>query len=212
LFAEARRGVFRSAPHPFDLAAASVELSGLETFLGAHAEFNETTLTNGPMRGWARLACMTGALVGPRPIIGATYRFECVIQGVLRADLVVRRPDDSFVFVEFEGGGPTDLFTGAKQSRDWSRRIEHATSQVIDWDWALGDNKQTSVLQSGLGAKPDAVYFLIICGRDSGLKDASERERLVHRRESLQIKGRSLSILTWDQYAKELRAQITDRS
>ena len=189
-----------------------MELSALETFLGGHPRFDETALTKGSMPAWAHLACLTGALAGPRPTLGATYKFECGIQGTLKADLVVRRSDDSFVFVEFEGGGPTGLFTGDKRSRDWSRRIEHATSQVIDWDWAPNDNRQTSVLQSGLGAKPDAVYFLIVCGRDSGLKDASERERLVHGRESLQIKGRSLSILTWDQYAKELRAQITERS
>jgi hypothetical protein len=191
----------------FEIEAARLEAERLQSFLDANAWFDERSAV-ALMKDSPNLTALSGMLSGA-PAIAEAFAYEFGISGVLAADLVLRRPRQAFVFIEFEGGLENSLFARPRrQLKRWSAKLDEALAQVLDWDWALGDASASRVLAANLGGPPTDVQYLIVCGRDASLVEAIDRDRLQKRRASVSIGGRPVATFTWDEFAIELQRML----
>jgi hypothetical protein len=191
--------------HRLSVAAARRELSVFSEFLKANAAFAEREVVR-LLRESPNLTVLIGTL-GRGMALADAFKYEFRIQGLVSADLVLRsRARERVFFVEFEGGRPASIFgrTGTSQLREWSREIEHATSQIIDWSWALSDAARSRVLSENLGAGPLNVEYLVVCGRDASLDSELLRERFVYRHARLNIAGSAAVFFTYDGLLREI--------
>jgi hypothetical protein len=100
-----------------DYVQAEKEVAELRTFLMNNATFSETRIVN-ELKKRLHASCLIGSLVAgaPKPDL---YKSEFQLLGAFKADLVVGTSHSRrFVFVEFEGGGPTSLFGPQQHSPD----------------------------------------------------------------------------------------------
>src|SRR5262245_13884546 len=138
--------------HSLDLDAARVEVRGMQEFLNKNTFFSERTAVAEFKRS-PNATVLIGTLARGMAVADA-FKYEFGIHGVVAADLVLRsRSKGTVVFVEFEGGNPDSVFAkrSTNQLRHWSREIEHATGQIVDWCWTIADAGNSSVLMSNLG-------------------------------------------------------------
>ncbi len=80
--------------------------------------------------------------IGPAKLLGYEFPF----MGDFSADIVLGNKETGvFCVVEFEDGKPDSIFTKLpkKSTTEWSRRFEHAFSQLVDWFYSLDDFKKT---------------------------------------------------------------------
>jgi len=83
---------------------------------------------------------------------------EAPLFGQFRADVVAGDHEaGAYTFVEFEDASENSLFEGDRGQREWSRRCEHAMSQLVDWLWITSDLTQTRLLQGVFGPDPIEV-------------------------------------------------------
>lgn len=171
--------------HGLDIEQAREELSRFASFLDLHPFFAETEIV-GRLKEWPNLTVLIGCL-GRGFMIADSFRYEFGVQGAVYADLALGNASRSTaLMVEFEGGEATSIFaqSGTQQLPAWSRQIEHATSQLIDWSWVLADSGRSALLASNLGIAELDVQFIVVCGRSTSLSDPLARLRYSFRRSS----------------------------
>jgi hypothetical protein len=198
-------------PHRLNLAAARRELSRLSKFLKTHEFFPERDAVR-LLKQSPNLTVLVGTL-GRGMILADAFKYEFRIQGVVSADLVLRsKARDRVVFVEFEGGKLGSIFArrSTNQLRQWSREIEHATGQIIDWSWALSDAARSTVLANNLGVGTLDIQYLVVCGRDAALDSEMLRQRFAYRHSKLNIAGNSVVFLTYDGFLREVGHALTE--
>jgi hypothetical protein len=196
--------------HRLDLGAARRELASLQKFLNATNEFSERDIV-ALLKRSPNLTILAGTL-GRGMVLADAFKYEFRIQGVVAADLVLRSRTGRIVFVEFEGGTSASIFArrSSNQLRGWSREIEHATGQIIDWSWALADSANSSLLAENLGVSTFDIQYIVVCGRDAELHSDLLRRRFVFRHSKLNIAGNSVVFLTYDGFFKEIRHALTE--
>lgn len=197
--------------HRIDLGNARKEAGRLGAFLSHHDFFRERDVV-ALLRDCPNLTVLAGAL-GRGMIVADAFKYEFGIEGVVSADLVLRnRSRDAVVFVEFEGGEQNSIFAarGTRQLRGWSRQVEHATGQIVDWSWALSNANSSELLRHNLGVSVVEAQFLIVCGRDRSLDSDLFRSRFAFRRSRLNIGGSSVVFLTYDGFLQEIRHALTE--
>lgn len=191
--------------HRLDPERAKEELPRFAAFLDDHPFFPETEVVE-RLKGWPNLTVLIGCL-GRGFMIADSFKYEFGVQGAVYADLALGSVSrSSAVLVEFEGGEAGSIFAsgGTQQLPAWSRQIEHATSQLIDWSWVLADSGRSALLASNLGLGDLDVQFIVVCGRSSSLSDPLARLRYSFRRSKLSIARSSVVFLTFDELLKEL--------
>jgi hypothetical protein len=196
--------------HRFDLNAARHELSSLESFLTANRTFAEREIVS-LLKGSPNLTIIVGALARGM-VLADAYKYEFRIQGVVTADLVLRSKTGKIVFVEFEGGSSTSIFAhrSTNQMRHWSRDIDHATGQIVDWSWVLSEAANWTLLASNLGVDTLDIQYIVVCGRDSGLNSDLLRRRFAYRHSRLSIAGNSVVFLTYDGLFEEVSNALSE--
>jgi hypothetical protein len=196
--------------HALDVEGAQQELDRLRAFLSSFAFFKERPVVR-LLKGSPNLTVLAGVL-GRGMILADAFKYEFVIQGVVAADLVLRSRGGRVVFIEFEGGSEDSIFArkSTNQLRGWSREIEHATGQIIDWSWALADANNSTLLENNLGIRPVDIQYLVVCGRDSGLDSDLLRHRFAYRHSRLNIAGNSVVFLTYDGFVQEMSHALSE--
>ena len=129
---------------------------------------------------------------------------------MLRTDLVLGNSHfRAFALIEFEDAEGNSIFSGGtRQYRHWSRRLEHGFGQVLDWAWIRSDHPNDTILTSAFGGRITDSAYIVICGRDAGLRDDIERKRFEHRRSEIRIEGKPVRLMTYDDMLKAMEASL----
>jgi hypothetical protein len=115
----------------------------------------------------------------------------------------------NYLFVEFEDAKTNSLFKqNTRSTPDWSSRLEHGFSQVIDWLWKLNDMVRTDDYESRFGAKYVEVHGLVVIGRDESM-EVREKNRLKWRQDHTVINSKKISIITYDQLYMDLKYRLS---
>jgi Domain of unknown function (DUF4263) len=179
--------------------AAEAELSAFRTFLDTNETFSEKAVV-AELKRSPNLSCLIGHLYFGAPRANV-YKFEFPLIGSFVADLVVGNLQaKKFALVEFESGNQFSLFKrgGTLQNRDWSAEFEHGFGQLIDWAWIIDTNRSSQTLLNLFGCDDLSVVYLLVCGRNSLLRDDTERKRHFWRSEKCKIEGATATCLTYD--------------
>lgn len=115
----------------------------------------------------------------------------------------------TYLFVEFEDAKTNSLFKkNTRSTPDWSSRLEHGFSQVIDWLWKLDDMVRTDDYESRFGAKDVEVHGLVVIGREESMEDR-EKKRLKWRQNNTVVNTKKISVITYDQLYKDLKYRLS---
>lgn len=183
--------------HVFDYQKCVQELNEFETFL-QKAQLDERRDILPFFKKRKQLSAFVGSMASE---IAAFDRlaFELDIFGDFSCDLAIGDfGNKAYCFVEFEDAKETSVFhtIHGKDTQEWSPRLEHGTSQIIDWLWLLEDHKHTGKFQRLFGTREIHSIGLVIIGRSSFVDDF---ERLRWRSSNLRIGKTNVYCYTFDQ-------------
>jgi len=160
------------ASHTFSIEGCRAELDAFDHLLRSKTELSEREDILPLFRKNRQLASFISSYV---PDIANPDRLatEYDIFGDFACDLAVGdSTSKSFLLIEFEDAKPNSLFVsaGAKATPEWSPRLEHGLSQVLDWFWKLGDMEKSDDYENRFGARHVSFHGLVIVGRDQPLQ------------------------------------------
>ncbi|HEV3343597.1 MAG TPA: Shedu anti-phage system protein SduA domain-containing protein, partial [Pirellulales bacterium] len=129
-------------PVTFDPPTFRQELNEFDTLLKSNSDLKEREDIVPFFKTRKHLTAYIGTLY-LRVAVATEVCFEFDISGNFAADVLLgSRAANQFCIVEFEPGEEDAIFK--KQNRknpEWSARFEHAFSQIVDWFWALEDQR-----------------------------------------------------------------------
>jgi hypothetical protein len=122
---------------------------------------------------------------------------EYPIYGHFQADLIVGDSSaHEFLLIEFEDGASDSIFkkVGSKATLEWSRRFEHAFSQIVDWMWKLEDMRSSQDFQDAFGSRSANFHGLVVIGRDP--LAGPEKARLKWRTDRVLVDSHKISSMS----------------
>jgi Domain of unknown function (DUF4263) len=136
--------------------------------------------------------------------------FEYDLFGDFTCDLVVGdSTSHNFLFVEFEDAKKHSVFTETgKYTPEWSSRIEHGFSQVIDWFWKLEDQEKSDDYEHRFGSRHATTHGLVVVGRDDGMAPR-EVARLKWRQDRVVVHSKKISVVIFDGLERDLRYRLS---
>ncbi len=134
---------------------------------------------------------------------------EVSLFGEYVADAVVGdTANNALLFVELEDARSSSVFRPRRRrGTEWSERLEHGFSQIVDWLWLLEDQQATLTFAAQFGERAPDVEALLIVGRDSGVSLA-DRRRLAWRSRRVQVGGQRVACCTFDDALRRLRQRL----
>jgi hypothetical protein len=203
---EAPRGTLASW-HP-DWGACNDDLLAFEHLLLNHAELSERTDILPFFRAHADLTALLGTY---HPNIVACNRLglEVPLFGEYIADAIVGDVENNALcLIEFEDGRSSSVFKPRRRrGTEWSDRLEHGFSQIVDWFWLFEDQQATLTFAVQFGERSPNVEALLIVGRDSGVSLA-DRRRLSWRSRRVQVGGQRVVCCTFDDALRRVRQRL----
>lgn len=185
-------------PVAFDPAIFRRELNEFETLLKNKSDLKEREDVIPFFKGRKHLTAYIGTL-HLQVAVATEVCFEFEISGNFRADVLLgRKSANQFCIVEFEPGEEDAIFK--KQDRknpEWSGRLEHAFSQIVDWFWALEDQRGSQDFRTTFGDSEITFASLLIMGRTANLDDAKKR-RMAWRSKKVLIDSNKVICITFD--------------
>lgn len=136
--------------------------------------------------------------------------FEYPLFGDLTCDLVIGDSvKKAYCFIEFEDASPSSVFVkqGKKATREWSSRLDHGFSQIIDWFYKLDDLKKSDDFAARFGARSISYTGVLIIGRDHYFLPG-EKERLVWRRTNVIVASQAIQVVTFDGLCEDLKGRL----
>jgi hypothetical protein len=131
------------------------------------------------------------------------YEFQII--GDFSADIVIGNRERQFCFVELESGDADSVLQRVrnKSTKEWSNRLEHGFSQIVDWFCHLDDFKKTDRFHRNFGYGHIDFVGLLLIGRNEGL-DADDLRRLRWRTHNVIVNSHHVICMTYDDLFKEL--------
>lgn len=195
--------------HSLSIARGAAELAELKTLLATDTDLSERDDILPFFRQRYDLSSLISTyandIANPDRIA-----FEFDLFGDFACDFAVGDSrSHTFLLVEFEDAKPKSLFdTSGKYAPDWSQRLEHGFSQVIDWFWKLSDFEGTDDYEHRFGAKRATLHGLVIVGRSEHLS-SRELKRLKWRQDHVIVDSKKVSVITFDQLVEDLEFRLT---
>lgn len=197
------------APFTSDPSRLRAELAAFETFLGPDTrELTERDAIIPFFKLHLNLAGLIGqfnsVLIRPNLI-----KPDLEFFGDHACDLAIGNgATGQFCFVEFEEAKAESVFKKSGRGvREWSARFEHGFSQIVDWFHTLDDMKNTGRFRGQFGTNLADYVGVLVAGR-RGFLDAHQRDRLRWRSLNVQVAGKRVHCLTFDDLADMLRACV----
>lgn len=115
----------------------------------------------------------------------------------------------AYCFIEFENAEPQSIFekVGKKATRDWSRRFDHGSSQVIDWFHKLAKMTDHPDFEGRFGKRSIDYDGALVIGRDKDLV-ATELLRLEWRREHVVVSSKRVRCVTFDELLRMMQQRL----
>jgi hypothetical protein len=131
---------------------------------------------------------------------------QFVLMGDFIADLAFGTREKSFCVVELEDGDPTSVLekVGNKATKEWSRRLEHGFSQLIDWFCLLDGQKNTPSFQKNFGYGHIDFVGLLLVGRTKGLSE-DDLYRVRWRKHNVVVASHPIYCMTYDELYEGLK-------
>lgn len=196
-------------PIELDLTRARIEVAAFAAFLGpTDRELGERDAILPFFRRHPHLASLVhrynAELDWPTHI-----KPELELFGDHACDLAVgNAATGQFCFVEFEAATADAVFKrGKKGVAGWSARLEHGFSQVVDWFYTLDDMRATGRFRGQFGTNLVDYTGVLVVGR-RGFLNPGEHERLLWRSRNVQVAGRRVTCLTFDDLLDAARERI----
>jgi Domain of unknown function (DUF4263) len=126
------------------------------------------------------------------------YEFD--LFGDFKSDLVVGDThSNTFCFIEFEDAKKDSLFVdkGIKYKPEFSPRLEHGFSQIIDWFYKIDGLQNTDDMEERFGQNKINYAGILIVGRSQFL-NASTKKRLKWRSQHVLVNSRIVQCYTFD--------------
>jgi hypothetical protein len=200
-------------PLTFDLAGARAGVEAFATFLGpADRELGERGAILPFFRRHPHLAALA-SVFNPWVFVPTHIKLELELFGDHACDLAVGNAGNGqFCFVEFEAATADGVFKrGRKGVPEWSARLEHGFSQVVDWFYTLDDMKATGRFRGQFGTNLADYTGAVVVGR-RGFLTPAEHERLLWRwSRNVQVAGRRVTCLTFDDLLDAFREWVVYR-
>jgi hypothetical protein len=189
--------------------ACKEDLSAYEHLLLDHAELSERDDILPFFRAHADLTALLGTY-HPNIVTCDRLGVEVPLFGEHIADAIVGDSANSALcLIEFEDGRSSSLFRPRRRrGTEWSERLEHGFSQIVDWFWLFEDQQTTLTFVAQFGERSPNVEALLIVGRDSGVSLA-DRRRLTWRSRRVQVGGQRVVCCTFDDVLRRLRQRLT---
>lgn len=195
--------------HQLDIAKCQQELTELKNLLDSQPEFDERNDVLPFFKRRSNLSSFISTYVND---IANPDRlaFELDLFGDFACDLAVGdSSSQTYLLIEFEDVKKNSLFKdGKKYAPDWSQRLEHGFSQIIDWFWKLDDFEETDDYEHKFGARKATFHGLVIIGRGENLS-SREKKRLKWRQDHVVVDSKKVSIVSFDQLVKDLEFRLT---
>jgi hypothetical protein len=193
----------------FDLTKAELGVTEFEDFLTCNESLKEKTQILPFFRSRPNLCGLIGHL---NPNTGSVdlISFELSYFRDFSCDVAVGdKSAKAFTLVEFEDATNKSVFQSSRKHRpDWSPRLEHGHSQIVDWLWRLDDFRTTDDFDDTFGKGAQAFTTLLIAGRNDYLSD-SMRKRLRWRRDNVVIHSKKILIYTYDELLAALETKVS---
>lgn len=196
-------------PIKFDPQAAREQVSELRTFLEESASLSERKHLAPFFRKRRQLCALIGTL-NPGAAEIDLISYELSFFRDFSSDIALGdKRRKAFTLVELEDATPASVFSGGTKNKpDWSSRLEHGQSQIVDWLWRLADWHKTDDFDDTFGKGADQFTTLLIVGRDQFLDD-SMKGRLNWRRNNLVVASAHIRVLTYDQLLEILETRVS---
>lgn len=189
----------------FDPAAFRKELKEFEDLLKSKPELSERDDILPFFKPRKHLTAYIGTLY-LNIAVATEVCYEFDITGNFRADVLLgSRAAHQFCIVEFEPGEEDAIFRKqARKNPEWSSRFENAFSQIVDWFWALEDEKNTADFRTTFGEGEISFASLLVMGRTANLDDA-KRRRMAWRTKKVLIDSNKVTCITFDELYEALK-------
>lgn len=192
----------------FDFRKYKQELSELRDFLGTKDELSE----NKDLLPFFRTRkILTSQIATLFPSIITTDKFatEYDLFGDFSADFAIGDSSSkTYCFIEFEDAKKESIFVqnGKKYKLEFSSRLEHGLSQVIDWYYKLA-NQSPADLEERFGSHVISYEGILIIGRDKYL-DTTLKRRLEWRARHTIVNSKLLQCYTFDELYASLEKKL----
>ena len=198
------------ATHTLAIPHVSTEFTAFKALLASKPELSERDEILPFFKGHLQLGSFISTYIPDiaNPDLLAT---EYDLFGDFACDLAVGdSKSHTFLFVEFEDAKRDSLFVsnGKKVTPEWSPRLEHGFSQVVDWFWKLSDMEKSDEYENRFGARHVSIHGLVVVGRDQQLLPR-ERARLRWRQDHTIIHSKLVSVITFDQLVRDIEFRLT---
>ncbi len=203
---EAPRGTL--APWRIDWTSCADDLAAFDQLLATNPELSEREQILPFFRDHGDLTALLGTY-HPNVVACDRLGVEVPLFGEYVTDAIVGNVENNaFLFIEWEDARPSSVFKPRRRrGTEWSERLEHGFSQIVDWFWLLEDQQTTLTFAAQFGARSPNVEALLVAGRDSGISLA-DRRRLTWRSRRVQIGGQRVVCCTYDDVLRRLRQRL----
>jgi len=193
----------------FDIEKCRIELSEFGTLLTSRPILKERDDILPFFKARKQLSSLIG-VYHPGVMVVDRIAHELPLFGDFSCDLVVGDfRNSSFLFVEFENAEPESIFVkkGLKTTPEWSPRLEHGFSQIVDWFFKLRDQNSTTEFENRFGSRELNVMGLLILGRREELS-LREMRRMKWRETHVIVDSKTVYFRTFDDLFDQLTVRI----
>jgi hypothetical protein len=194
----------------FDYGQCLREAQEFQAFLGNHTTLKERDEILPFFKERRHLSTYLGANSG-QVIHYDRFAHEFDIFGTFTCDLVAGDwAKRAYVFVEFEDAAPNSIFVQTqRKTREWSRRFEHGSSQLLDWFYKMDVERHTPQFEQEFGTRDPHFSGLLVVGRRQDL-GPMEQDRLTWRHQHLTVNGKQIHSMTYDDLCEDTLARLAN--
>lgn len=195
--------------HTFDFSAYERELKEFKALLDSKTELSEQTDILPFFKKCPNLSTQIATLI-PSMVSNDQLAFEFDVFGDYASDIAVGDLNsNTFCFIEFEDAKKESVFVknGKKYKLEFSPRLEHGFSQIIDWFYKLDGLQNTDDFEERFGKNKIEYEAILIIGRNQFL-DTSLKKRLDWRAKRTVVNSKHLYCYTFDEIYNILANKI----
>lgn len=195
--------------HTLDFPSYEKELKEFKDLLDSKPELSEQNDILPFFKDRPNLSSQIATLI-PNMVSNERLAFEFDIFGDYASDIAVGDLNsNTFCFIEFEDAKIESIFirNGKKYKQEFSPRLEHGFSQIIDWFYKLDGLQNTDDLEERFGKNKIEYEGILIIGRDHFL-DTSLKKRLDWRARKTVVNSKHLYCYTFDEIYNILTSKI----
>ena len=185
--------------HTFDVKTYEWELLEFKKMLDSKQELSENRDILPFFRQCRELSCQIATL-HPEVINTEKIAYEFDVFGDFKSDLVIGdTTSNTYCFIEFEDAKKDSLFVDkrSKYKPEFSPRLEHGLSQIIDWFYKIEGLQNTDDMAERFGQNKINYEGILVVGRNHYLTPATKK-RLDWRTKYVLINSRNILCYTFD--------------